>query len=491
MAGRITLKGFLRERLPPRVVAQVERLQRGREALSLVTGLAGGVVTRVELELASRLQAIAETDKVLGDLRISRCLSDRRAPEGHYALFDPALKMLHQELGDALSGDLPVHEWSNRGFLLHGSHGTGKTEFVYDLVSRLADAGTEVNLFYITEDYFEEGASPVIRLRQLFWEAEEAARRTGKRSILLWDNPEVLMSHKYQVMQAVERTRMSSKSTTSISERTVSPGDDVAIRMASLLEKILAGATQPLVNTVLICTTNNFAAIDPALYRIGRLKPFTFPRIYTLGGILPDRIEPCPFVSSLLHLFPVVISQLSRIGAFHPDPHLNIRKVIESIRAIEETLRGAITTASQSEGLAGQQSASPNGKLYGELRHTTLVDIYGEQGMALPLFKPSAPPIFSTPAEVYNALKVVLAKTPSEVKREWGNVQAKALVEYLFRLASNHPDRSLLDLSRSKGEGYVTDPLGFVLKDVLHELEVALGIEVSPEEIDFGDSMPR
>ncbi|OGB90362.1 hypothetical protein A2625_05625 [candidate division WOR-1 bacterium RIFCSPHIGHO2_01_FULL_53_15] len=381
----------------------------------------------------------------LKGLSINKLRSQRVMPEGHYALYHDQLSRLHNDITVLLSSGRPVHQWGYKGLLLHGIYGTGKTEFVYNLASRLADSGHPVNLFVLSEEFF--GANPVLALKLLFIEAERAAKITGRRSIILWEDPEVRTGHKYRTASVEQHTQDTSRSSFKVTNREMTPGDPTRGQLTALLGTIVAGASTPLENTILILTTNHFNAIDPAIRRTGRLRAFEFSEIYDFAGRSGDDVVS----GSLSCLFPVVSAVISRIAAY--DPNIESDKIQMSLEELKKIFAVALEDA-RTSGKIGKDRVTY--ETFKEFQRRLI-----EQQVYLPFTFHHE--YFCTPARIYNALAIIFKKIPIETKRDWQMDQTKALMSSLYFLTADFELKDWLEESFNQQKP-VTARLGFPLE---------------------------
>ncbi|MFA5098416.1 MAG: AAA family ATPase [Candidatus Margulisiibacteriota bacterium] len=293
--------------------------------------------------------------------------------------------------------------------LLGGGCGTGKTEFVYNLASRVNDPGSRANLFYLTEAFF--GGTPLEKVEVLFREAEEYACATGMRSIVLWENPEVYMGFKYRSTLVKTYSASSGSTSTQTTQTLYEQGDTEATKMTSLVEKMLDGSAEPLANTFVFFTTNNSAAIDPALCRPGRLRYFKFPGIFEFTQRRTVRY------GTLIKMLPVVEAQFLRLGDEGED--------IASIDVVKDTI-AEVRDLIRQKVIENKYSGDP----YHDFRHKL-----EEAGIYVPynnVWKPS----MATPAFISSTMSRLVCNIPPEIRSVWGLGQTKALVSYLFYAAS-------------------------------------------------------
>lgn len=402
---------------------------------------------------------------------LEQYLSGKKIQEGRYAFYRPSIDALFTRLFDLVIDPKPLHQIDAGGFLLHGPYGTGKTEFVHNFANRLQDAGHPVNLFCVTDEYF--GNDRVARLKYLFRAAEDIAQRTGRRSIVLWENPEAQMAHKFRVVEERTDTYSESRGSHSITERALQPGHQDAIQMTSLLETILSGGATPLSKTLLICTTNHLDSIDPALLRPGRLTTVEFPLIYDFeekgraGWGSNKKIN----IRSLLYLFTIVAAQSRRIGDYDKD--MNVESLLASLDVISSQLDLIISSLQETPGRDQTQD-------YDKVRESAK-----QAGILLPIESYLAS--FATPQKVFKALTFILSKIPKEKKASWGTEQTSALITCLYLLSKGVEGLKIIEISYPPGmivqseknrittlKGYYSDPLGFSFKDCESELGIVL-----------------
>lgn len=420
------------------------------------------------------------------DRRIRPLLSAHYIPDGHYVFYRPEIQRLHDELAAHLSGPLPVHLWGFKGAVIHGPFGTGKTEFTHNLASRLADQGKPVNLFVINEVFL--GDNPLMAVQELFIKAEDAAQKTGRRSVIVWEDPEARMAHIYTEQIRTFETSQTSRSAASVTERVMAPGREDAVRLTSLVANILEGRMPPLANTCLILVTNHLDALDPAIFSSNRLKAFEFGLIYRFREELRD-----VYLRSLASLFPVINAQLMRLAEFDKD--LKIEGLSRHFAVLAELFNSTIDqilrqiAADKNAGLrafnryAGQSIKGTVPEIPDEtaldgaefVRASQAFRAKAEaEGLYLPIsFNPN---LFSTPRQIRKALNAIMVHIPADVKRNWGMEQTKALISYLYCISATFPTpgASLKQVKSQGGHYYVTDPLGFSLPDMQDKLIAAL-----------------